>query len=157
MNKSNKISILKKLANLPFALGLLFTIGSIIAVGTIIEQDQGINFYKENYSESNPIFGFLNWKIILLLGLDRVYSVWWFLVTLLLFGISLLACTLTTQLPSIKTFKIWKFKSQPNYYINLKICSSVKLGISNTIAFNCNTNNFHFFRQQKKAMRILVC
>ena len=41
----------KKLANLQFAISLLIAIGFIIALGTIIEQDQSLNFYKENYSE----------------------------------------------------------------------------------------------------------
>ena len=104
MWKQTKTKIFKKLANLQFAIGLLFTIGFMIAIGTIIEQDQGLNFYKENYPEIKPVFGFLSWKIITLLGFDRVYSAWWFVITLLLFGSSLLACTFTTQLPSVKTF-----------------------------------------------------
>ena len=106
-------TIAKKLANLQLAISLLFTIGLIIAIGTVIEQDQSLNFYKQNYSEISPIFGFLNWKIITFLGLDKIYTVWWFLVLLGLFAASLLSCTLTTQLPSIKTFKIWKFYNKP--------------------------------------------
>ena len=54
----NKTKIFKKLANLQFAIGLLITIGFLIAIGTIIEQDQTLSFYKENYPENNPIFGF---------------------------------------------------------------------------------------------------
>ena len=55
----NKTKILKRLANLQLAIGLLIAIGLMIALGTIIEQDQSLNFYKENYSEANPLFGFL--------------------------------------------------------------------------------------------------
>jgi cytochrome c biogenesis protein len=61
-----------------------------------------------------------------------------------------LACTFTTQLPSVKTFKIWKFITKRSQYKNLKISDEIELGVSNTIAFNCNTNQYHFFRQQKK-------
>jgi cytochrome c biogenesis protein len=151
MWKQTKTKILKKLANLQFAIGLLFTIGFMIAIGTIIEQDQGLSFYKENYPEIKPVFGFLNWKIITLLGFDGVYSAWWFLIILILFGSSLLACTFTTQLPSVKTFKIWKFITKQKQYDNLKVNSDIKSGISNTLAFNCNDNKYHFFRQHKKS------
>ncbi len=151
MWKQTKTKIFKKLANLQFAIGLLFTIGFMIAIGTIIEQDQGLNFYKENYPEIKPVFGFLSWKIITLLGFDRVYSAWWFVITLLLFGSSLLTCTFTTQLPSVKTFKIWKFITKQKQYNNLKVNSDIKSGISNTVAFNCNDNKYHFFRQHKKS------
>ena len=85
-----KTNILKKLANLQLAIVLLISIGVIIALGTILEQDQSLNFYKENYSELNPLFGFLSWKLIIALGLDRLYNAWWFILVLLLFGSSLL-------------------------------------------------------------------
>lgn len=150
MYNLNKTKLLKKLANLQFAIGLLFTIGIMIAIGTVIEQDQGLNFYKENYPEINPLLGFLNWKIITFFGFDRVYSAWWFLLTLVLFGSSLLACTFTTQLPSVKTFKIWKFITKPKQYQNLKVSNNIKSGILNTVAFTCNENKYHFFRQHKK-------
>jgi cytochrome c biogenesis protein len=151
MWNQTKIKILKKLANLQFAIVLLFIIGLMIGIGTIIEQDQGLNFYKENYPEIKPVFGFLSWKIITLLGFDRVYSAWWFVITLLLFGSSLLTCTFTTQLPSVKTFKIWKFITKQKQYSNLKVKSEIKSGISNRVAFNCNDNKYHFFRQRKRS------
>ena len=150
MFNNNKTKFLKKLANLQLAIGLLITIGLLIAVGTIIEQNQSLNFYKENYPELNPMFGFLTWKIITVLSLDRIYTAWWFLVVLFLFGSSLLACTFTTQLPSVKTFKIWKFITQSSVYKNLKVNDNIKLGTPNSVAFNCNASQYHFFRQAKK-------
>ena len=150
MWKQTKTKIFKKLANLQFAIGLLFTIGFMIAIGTIIEQDQGLNFYKENYPEIKPVFGFLSWKIITFLSLDKLYNSWWFIIVLLLFGSSLLACTFTTQLPSVKTFKLWKFIASSSQYKNLKVNDDFKLGVSNSVAFNCNENRYHFFRQHKK-------
>ena len=113
--------VAKKLANLQLAISFLFTIGIIIAIGTIIEQDQSLSFYKENYPENNPMFGFLTWKIITFLNLDQIYTAWWFLVLLLLFASSLIACTFTTQLPSIKTFKLWKFYNRPERVKKLNI------------------------------------
>ena len=146
----NRNKILKKLANLQFAIGLLLTIGLIIALGTIIEQDQSLTFYKENYSEVNPLFGFLTWRVIIFLSLDKLYTAWWFLVLLFLFGSSLLACTFTTQLPSIKTFKLWKFMSKPPQYKKLGVDDTIKPGFSNTVAYNCNDNGYQFFRQRAK-------
>ena len=92
MFNPNKINLfkklIKKLASLQLAIVLLITIGILIAFGTIIEQDQNIVFYKENYPEINPLFGFLSWKTIINLNLDKLYTAWWFLTLLFLFGSS---------------------------------------------------------------------
>ena len=150
MDKRIQTKALKKLANLQFAIGLLFAIGLVIAVGTIIEQDKNVLFYKENYPEEAPIFGFLTWKIITFLNLNNLYSAWWFLFLLFLFGLSLLACTFTTQLPSLKTFKLWKFFKRLSQYKSLNANSTLQLSISNTFTYNCNSNKYHFFRQKNK-------
>jgi len=96
------------------------------------------------------MFGFLTWELITFLNLDRIYTAWWFVVLLILFAASLLSCTLTTQLPSIKTFKIWKFYNKPNQLKTLSIASTLNLGLFNSFAYHCNDNNYHFFRQSKK-------
>lgn len=150
LSNTIKTRVLRKLANLQFAIGLLFAIGFIIALGTIIEQDQSLTFYKENYPENNPIFGFLTWKLITFLLLDKVYSAWWFLIIVFLFGSSLLACTFTTQLPSVKTFKIWKFISRQTQYKTLNVNDNIPSGLFNTVAYSCNNNKYHFFRQKNK-------
>jgi len=142
--------VLKYLANLQFAIGLLFLIGFVIGIGTIIEQDQSLIFYKENYPETTPVFGFLTWKLITFLNLNKIYSAWWFLSILLLFSVSLLSCTFTTQLPSLKTFKVWKFINRNNQYSNLPIDTKTPLALSNTFVFNFNNNKYHFFRQKNK-------
>jgi len=149
--KNNYITKLaKKLASLQLAISLLFSIGTIIAIGTVIEQGQTLNFYKENYSETQPMFGFLSWKLIIFCQLDQIYTSWWFLVILFLFASSLLSCTFTTQLPSIKTFKLWKFYTNPSQFKSLSIGSNLKLGSFNAFAYHCNNSNYHFFRQNKK-------
>ena len=88
-----------------------------------------IYFYKTNYSETTPLFGFLTWKVITFLNLDKIYTAWWFIAILLLFGLSLLACTFTTQLPSLKAFKLWKFIAYSKQYKNLKINDNLKLDL----------------------------
>ena len=151
MNKSFKVRILQKLANLKFATSLLFIISIIVAAGTIIEQDQDLNFYKENYSDNNFLLGLVNWKVIRFFGFDQVYRAWWFFLILTLFVSSLSACTFLNQLPSIKFFKIWKFFNKTKQYNNLKVNDTIKNDVLSTIAFNCNNNKFHFFRQHKQS------
>jgi cytochrome c biogenesis protein len=142
---------LKILANLQLAITLLFIIGLIIAVGTVVEQDQALTFYKNSYPELKPLFGFLTWKVIIFFSLDKVYTSWYFVVVLILFGSSLLACTFTTQLPSIKLFKIWKFYTKKKQLTDLNISESIKLKFFNSVPYQFNNTNYHFFRQQKKS------
>ena len=149
MKNNYQTKILKKLANLPFAIGLLITIGILIAIGTVIEQDQSLSFYKENYPEGSPVFGFLTWKLITFLNFNAVYSAWWFVAILLLFVSSLLACTFTTQLPGLKTFKLWKFLGATRQFTNLNLKDTVTPNLSNSFAYTCNDNQYSVFRQNK--------
>ena len=96
--------ILRRLANLQFAIGMLLLIGILIAIGTFIEQDQSIVFYQTNYPESQPIFGFVDWRFIYFLSLNKIYTSYWFAFILFVFASSLIACTFTTQLPLLKKF-----------------------------------------------------
>ena len=148
MSFINRKKVLKKLANLQLAISLLLLIGIVIAVGTIIEQDQTLSFYKESYPEGNPLFGFLTWKTILFFHLDKLYTNWWFSGLILLFASSLLACTFTTQLPSIKTFKLWKFLKKESQYDRLSTRSQLTLESYNSVAYNCNEQKYHFFKQK---------
>ena len=147
----NKITnFAKKFANLQVALTLLFIIGAVIAIGTIIEQDQPLNFYKEAYPEVTPLFGVLSWKVIKFLNLDQIYTCWWFVLLLIFFVISLLSCTFTTQIPSLKTFKIWRFYQNPEQFKKFNINNNLNLGFFNSFAYSCNTSSYHFFRQKNK-------
>ena len=74
--------IFRKLASLRLAIGLLFVIGILISIGTIIEQDQSLLFYQENYPETAPLFNFLDWKLITSLNLNKLYTTSWFLIIL---------------------------------------------------------------------------
>ncbi|MGB7250454.1 MAG: cytochrome c biogenesis protein ResB, partial [Phormidesmis sp.] len=83
------------LADLRLAIGLLLAIALFSISGTVIEQGQSLDFYQQNYPENPALFGFLTWKVVLIAGLNHVYSTWWFLTILVLFGASLTACTFT--------------------------------------------------------------
>ena len=85
--------IFRLVADLRFSIFILLLISFCSIAGTIIEQDQSIEVYKINYSLTNPVFGFLTWDRILQFGLDHVYTTWWFVTLIFLFGLSLVSCT----------------------------------------------------------------
>ena len=119
MQKFYPDRILKRLANLQLAILLLLTIGIVVGIGTIIEQDQNLAFYQQNYPESNPILGFISWKLIIALNIDKVYTSYWFIALLLLFGLSLLSCTLTVQFPVLRRLRRWQFYTNVKKYLLL--------------------------------------
>ncbi|MGB6167578.1 MAG: cytochrome c biogenesis protein [Geitlerinemataceae cyanobacterium] len=123
------------LANLRLAIVLLLAIAVFSMTGTTIEQGQSLEFYQSNYPEDPALFGFLSWKVLLFVGLDRVYKTWWFLALLILFGSSLTACTFTRQLPALKAARNWKFYTQPRQFEKLAIASEVETEYLETTNF----------------------
>ena len=139
-----KISkIFKVFADLKFALVILFFIAITSSIGSIIEQDQPLNFYQINYSLDKPIYGFLNWKVILFFGLNNVYSTWWFSLLLFILGLSLIICSITRQFPILKNSKEYFFKKQQKSFLQLPF--SVK--IKNT--YFLKENILMYFRKMK--------
>lgn len=102
-------SFIYSLGNLRLAIILLLIIACVSSLGTVIEQDKTVSFYEINYPSSSPIAGFISSDLILFLGLDHIYTVPWFLLILIIFGLSLASCTLSRQIPSLKLARIWKF------------------------------------------------
>ncbi|CAN6448002.1 unnamed protein product [Victoria cruziana] len=103
--------VLTVLSNLPLAIGEMFSIAALMAVGTVIDQGEKPEFYFQNFSEDNPVMGFLTWRWVLGLGFDHVYSSPLFLGMLALLAASLMACTYTTQIPLVKVARRWSFMS----------------------------------------------
>ena len=120
-----KQKIFRVVADLRFSIFMLLLISLCSVLGTIIEQDQSIETYKENYPLLNPIFGILTWDIILKFGLDHVYKTWWFFTVMFLFGISLIACTFLQQLPSLKIARRCQFFRTTNQFSRLKIVTTL--------------------------------
>ena len=115
-----KISkVWKILTDLKFAIFILGIIALFSSIGSIIEQDETINFYIENYPVEKPIYGFINFNLILNLGLNQIYTTWWFLLLLLILGISLVGCTFTRQFPLVERSKEYFFKKQKNSFKTL--------------------------------------
>lgn len=150
LKTQNFTRVLKNLANLSFAISLLFIIGFMIGIGTIIEQDQNLTFYQTNYPIDKPLFGFLSWEFITKLGLDHIYTATWFLAIICLFASSLIACTFTTQLPSLKKFKLWNFFTTPSQIEKLNTKSTIRRTLANHLLYQIYTSNYHIFRQEKK-------
>ena len=130
------------LINLKFALVLLALIASFSSLGSILEQDQPRNFYETNYPISNSIAGFINSDFILFFGLDHVYTANWFLILLFLFGGSLLSCTLSRQIPSLKLARLWKFLRRESNNNN-------KMGITFSLS-NGSLSQFSYLLRQRQ-------
>jgi cytochrome c biogenesis protein len=148
MRKFTPDLIIKRLANLKFAIVLLFTIGLVIALGTFIEQEQSLSFYQQNYPETRPILGFINSTTILALKLDHVYTSSWFITLLIVFSTSLLSCTLTVQLPSLRRFRRWKFFT--NLINGGGLEKKLSTNTNNAANYTLHYSNYHTFRQGKK-------
>jgi cytochrome c biogenesis protein len=122
---------LKIISDLYFAIFLLILIALSSSLGSFIEQDETINFYQENYAK--PIFGFITSSFILNFGLDHVYTTGWFFFLLILFGISLLSCTVKRQFPLLIVSKEFFFKKKKNSFVNL--------------AFSFQIQSFYYFQE----------
>ena len=115
-------------ANLKLAIILLLAIAVVSISGTVIEQAETLSFYQQNYPESPALYGFLTWKVILAWGLNHVYSTWWYLSLLILFGASLIACTFTRQLPALKAARKWKYYEKPKQFAKLALSAELDRG-----------------------------
>ncbi|KAF9675980.1 hypothetical protein SADUNF_Sadunf09G0090600 [Salix dunnii] len=101
--------VLAVLSNLPLAIGEMFAIAVLMALGTLIDQGEAPEFYFQKFPEENPFLGFFTWKWVLTLGFDHMYSSPVFLGMLSLLGVSLMACTYTTQIPLAKVARRWNY------------------------------------------------
>ena len=113
------VKFIQTLGNLQVAVVLLLLIAINSWLGTLIEQDKPLNFYQVAYSSSKPMFGFLTSDLIIGLGLDNIYTVWWFILLILLFGSSLISCTFSRQIPSLKLARIWRYYNNIRTFENM--------------------------------------
>ena len=136
------------LADLRFAIAILLIIASVSVIGTIIEQDQSIELYKLNYPLTNKIFGFLSWDIIIKFGLDHVYKTWWFISCIILFGLSLLSCTILQQLPGLKISRRCQFFRTSQQFKRLNIFTKLQNSNLYQLIFNIKEINYSVFQQK---------
>jgi cytochrome c biogenesis protein len=117
---------LKIVSNLKFAIGILGIIAITSSFGSFIEQDEPKNFYEENYPITTPIYGFITSKLILNIGLDHIYTTWWFFSLLFILGTSLITCTMTRQFPLFSNSKEYFFRKQKNSFLQLPFFVRIK-------------------------------
>ena len=148
-----KQNIFKSIADLRFAIFILLIIACFSVIGTVIEQDQSIETYKLNYPLTNRIFGFLAWDIILQFGFDHIYKTWWFITLILLFGVSLLTCTLLQQFPSLKIARRCQFFRTTQQFCRLNISTNLKHLLFSQLFFKIQEKDYSIFQQKN----ILYC
>ncbi|MEO1690242.1 MAG: cytochrome c biogenesis protein [Cyanobacteria bacterium J06631_6] len=137
------------IANLKLAIVLLLAIAVVSISGTVIEQAETLSFYQQNYPESPALYGFLTWKVILAWGLNHVYSTWWYLSLLILFGASLTACTFTRQLPALKAARKWKYYTKPKQYEKLALSAELEHGAIASLIPLLKDQNYQVWQQDK--------
>jgi cytochrome c biogenesis protein len=140
--------IFKILADLRFAITILLIIALTSIVGTIIEQDQSIDIYKLNYPLNNRLFGVLSWDIILKFGFDHVYTTWWFICFILLFGISLITCTFIQQIPALKIARRCQFLRRYKQFCKLKISKDIAIISLGKLCSQIQKNQYSIFQQK---------
>ena len=148
-----KQNIFKSIADLRFAIFILLVIAGFSVIGTVIEQDQSIETYKLNYPLTNRVFGFLSWDVIINCGLDHIYKTWWFITLILLFGISLLTCTLLQQFPSLKIARRCQFFRTTQQFCRLNISTNLKHLLFSQLFFKIKEKHYSIFQQKN----ILYC
>jgi cytochrome c biogenesis protein len=149
--------LLPLLIDLRLAILLLLAIALFSISGTVIEQGQSQAFYQANYPEHPALFGFLTWKVLLTIGLDRVYRTWWFSVLLILFASSLTACTFKRQLPALKWFsRTWNFYSQPRQFQKLALSAELNAEVLHTTSLHTLTQLLQQRRYRVFKAKIII-
>jgi len=139
---------IKRIANLNFSICLLICIAFCIAIGSIIEQEKSLLYYQINYPVYiNNIFN-INWRLIVLLGLDRIYSTWWFFVLITFFGLSLVICTLSSQLPSLRNARQWKFFDYNILSFVSKSTSCINKNSLSNFSYSLSMKNYYIFHKK---------
>jgi cytochrome c biogenesis protein len=136
------------LADFGLAIVLLLAIALFSISGTLIEQGQPITFYQANYPEAPALFGFLSWKVLLNIGLNHVYSTWWFVSLLVLFGISLATCTYSRQIPALKAARTWKYYERPRQFEKLALSTSLPLDSLTGLVQGLGKKRYKIFQEK---------
>ena len=143
-----KQKLFRTLADLRFAIFILLLISLCSIIGTVIEQDQSIELYKINYPLTSPVFGFLSWDRIIFFGFDHVYTTWWFLTLIFLFGCSLTLCSFLQQLPSLKIARRCQFFRTTSPFYKLKISTILNQFSFYKILARIRTQQYSIFHQK---------
>jgi len=119
-------NLILKISSLRFAILLIIFIAISSGIGTFIPQGSNKKFYIDIFDNA-PILGFLNGEKILKLQLDHIYTSFWFLFALILLCISLAACSLRRQIPSLKASLRWIEYKNEKKFSKLQLTSSQQI------------------------------
>lgn len=133
-----KSILVRSLANLQFAIFLLLTIAGLSTIGSVIEQNQSAEFYQKNYEANSG--NWITYKVILQLGLDHIFTTWWFVSLLVIFGTSLICCTFLQQVPIVRAARQFKFYNSENNFNSLPFKTQTNL-VSNGSLVNALENS----------------
>lgn len=136
--------ILRILADLRFAIILLLIISLVITIGSIIEQDQSLEYYQQNYPLDKTVFGFINWQFIIKFQLNVLYRTFWFTGILILFGSSLISCTFLQQFPTLRFSRHCHFSKEKKIDITTFINKENRGNFLNQI----NKQGYFIFQQK---------
>ena len=139
----------KIFTDLKFAIFVLALLAVASSLGSFIEQDESLEFYQQNYSITNPIYGFISWELIFKTGLDHVYTTGWFLCLLLVLGVCLISCTITRQFPLFLNSKEYFFRKKRNSFVSLPFSVKIKniFYLKETILLKIQTMNFYIYQK----------
>jgi len=141
-------NVLKRIGNLNFSIFMLLSIACISILGTIIQQDQSINYYQLNYPILNNAIIYFNWKIIIICGLDHIYTTWWFIFLLIVFFLSLMICTFSRQLPGLKNARTWKFVHETQTMKKFKNYTTLENKLLSNIVYILNSQEYYVFHKR---------
>jgi len=141
---------LRSLSSLPLAIGEFLVIAGFSALGTVIEQNKGIAWYVQNYPVDTPALGFIDYPFILDLGLDHIYTEWYFLALLGALAASLSACTLTRQLPVWRVAADWKFLDRPAALLKMEEAETMPRAKNIDLADLLAQRGYQVFMKGKK-------
>jgi cytochrome c biogenesis protein len=139
---------LKIFTDLNFAILVLGILAIASSLGSFIEQDEPLAFYQQNYATEAPIYGFINWNLIIFVGLDHVYTTWWFLSLLIVLGICLVSCTITRQFPIFVNSKEYFFRKKGNSFLGLPFSVKIKnvYYLKEVILLKIQNMNFYIYQ-----------
>ena len=119
-------NFIRRISSLKFAISLIIFIAIASGIGTFIPQGNLEQDYIDLFN-NDPILGFINGEKILKLQLDHLYTSFWFLLALVLLCISLAACSLRRQIPSLKTSLRWTDYKNEKKFANLQLRSNYQI------------------------------
>lgn len=135
------------LGNLKLAIILLLILAVFSAFGTVIEQNQNVSFYENNYPNSAPLFGFISSNVIFLFGLNNIYQTWWFTTLILLLAVSLFSCTLSRQIPSLKMARLWQFYTKDKSLKKIGLNFSLQRTSLSKLAFILKSEDYNVIQK----------